>query len=256
MAEIFPNCTLPLQLSHTNTIITFNATNFPNKLDISFEANYTIFNSGNTTTIPIIAPLSLALDINHLIFNVKMNNAQIPYDLINATPWDENLTAIDVYFLPRFIDLYPINLVRSNITIPKKNTSFIQYSFKGSIINPLKSRVPFYLTYYIGTWQEWEGNTTGKIELRVYGKEPGFATGGRDLSTMTPQYVKIDGGTSFSYAWNNVKVPLMDVGIVYYKESSLFEEIIVIIANFIPIILLISITTIIIVVVIKKRKRK
>ncbi|MHA2197637.1 MAG: hypothetical protein ACXABO_18780, partial [Promethearchaeota archaeon] len=36
IAEIFPNCTLPLQLSHTNTIITFNATNFPNKLGISF----------------------------------------------------------------------------------------------------------------------------------------------------------------------------------------------------------------------------
>ncbi|MEE9376542.1 MAG: hypothetical protein V3V33_00720 [Candidatus Lokiarchaeia archaeon] len=32
IAEIFPNSTLPLQLSHTNTIIIFNATDFLIKL--------------------------------------------------------------------------------------------------------------------------------------------------------------------------------------------------------------------------------
>lgn len=44
IAEIFPNSTLSLQLTHTNTIISFNATDFPNKIGIDFDANYTIYN--------------------------------------------------------------------------------------------------------------------------------------------------------------------------------------------------------------------
>ena len=77
IAEIFPNSTLPLQLSHINTIISFNATDFSNKIDINFDANYTIFNPGNTTTIPIILPFSLAKNVSNFMFEVYANNTQI-----------------------------------------------------------------------------------------------------------------------------------------------------------------------------------
>ena len=44
IAEIFPNSTAPLKLSYTNILITFNNVDLSNKIDISFDANYTIYN--------------------------------------------------------------------------------------------------------------------------------------------------------------------------------------------------------------------
>ena len=97
IAELFPNSTLPLQLSHTNVIISFNATDLSKKIDIDFDAKYSIFNPENATSIPIILPLSLATNISNFIFEVYVNNTQVPFDLLSITPWNENITEIDVH---------------------------------------------------------------------------------------------------------------------------------------------------------------
>ena len=108
IGEIFPNCTIPLQLIHTDTLILFNATDFSHNLGINYDANYTMYNPGNISTLTIIVPFSLALGINDLVIEVHVNDIQIPYDLYDATPWNENKTEINVSFLPRWINLYPI----------------------------------------------------------------------------------------------------------------------------------------------------
>ena len=160
IAEIFPNKTLPLQLSHTNTIVKFNATDFPNKLDINFDANYTIYNPENTTTIPLILPFSLAINISDFMFDVQLNESQIPYSLLSVSPWNENITEVNIR-LPGFIETYPINLVRSNVTLFKNSSSVVRYQFRGSMNNPLASRDLLYIICSLGTSQEWLGNTTG-----------------------------------------------------------------------------------------------
>ena len=221
IAEIFPNSTLPLQLMQSNTIITFNGTNFNNKLDIHFDANYTLHNLGNTSTIPLIIPFSLTIDITTLIIEVQANYTQLPYELFEELPWNETMTIVDIYFLPHFYNMHPITLIKSQATIFKNRTSVIRVHFSGSIINPLKSKELLYIEYYEGSSQHWRGNTTGRIEFRVYGKQPIFSVGGLDHY----QLVDISGGRSLLTEWNNSSFSKRVVGLKYYREASLFEKI-------------------------------
>jgi len=222
IAEIFPNSTLPLQLTHTNTIISFNATDFPNKIDINFDANYTIFNPENTTSIPIILPFSLAKNVNDFMFEVHVNNTQILFDLLSISPWNENITEIDVH-LAWFVERYPIILIRNNVTLLKNSTSVIRYHFSGSMSNPLDSSNLFYIVHHLGTSQEWIGNSTGRVALRVYGKQPIYGRMGVNWAPC--QLVDIIGGKSYMCEWNNTKSPWMDIGVKFYRDTSLFEEI-------------------------------
>jgi hypothetical protein len=238
--EIYPNCTLSLQLSHTNTVIIFNASDFYNKIGIQFDANYTIYNPDNTTTILLILPFSLAINTSEFIFEVYANNTQIPYELFNS---------IETQYP------FPKTLLRSNVTLFKKNSSIIRYHFSGSINNPLNSRALIYIVYSVGTSLDWIGNTTGRIELRVYGKEPGFAGIGHPPNKDPPQVVDIIGGKSLSSEWNNTKPFRMSVGIQYYREATMFERIMEILGCVLPIFVAISITIITVVVIRRKRKR-
>jgi hypothetical protein len=255
IAEVFPNSTLPLQLIHTNTIIRINATDFSNKIGIDFDANYTIYNPENTTKMTFILPLSLAKNVSNFMFDVHINNSQIPYDLFSVSPWNESISVINVSFY--IIELYPITLIRSETTLLKNNTTVIRYQFSGSINNPLDSRDVIYIIYKLGTSQEWIGNTTGKLEFRVYGKQTifsrmGFYDGGH--FTENCSLIDINGAKSYICEWDNIHIPHGSIGIKYYKESSSFEELwILIILN---LSLYIFIGSIIVIVVLTRRKRK
>ena len=177
IGEIFPNCTLPLQLTYTNMIISIDATEFPNKIGIYFDANYTVYNPENTTAIPLMIPFSLKIDITKFTFDVFANNSPILYDLYSTTTWHENITAVDIYWLPPWLDITkhynnPIIFIRTNTTFLKNSTSVIRYRFNGSMNNIFDSKNLFYIAYYIGTSQEWIGNTSGSLKLT---KPPDFA---------------------------------------------------------------------------------
>lgn len=255
IAEIFPNCTLPLQLIRTNTIITFNATDFSNKIGINFDANYTIYNSENTTAIPVIVPFSLAINITNIMCEVKANNSQIPYDLFSVSPWDENMTEIDVYFLPRFIDMYPIIFIRCNITLLKNSTLIIRYQFSGSISNPLDSKNIFFIVYYIGSSQDWIGNNSGRVELRVYGKQPVFSGGVYPVGNC--YFLEINGGKTYICEWNNIQIPATYIGFKYetnwYTLMDALSTLGLIVINLLG---YFTITIIVIKVIIRRKKHK
>ncbi|MEE9379060.1 MAG: hypothetical protein V3V33_13595, partial [Candidatus Lokiarchaeia archaeon] len=133
----------------------------------------------------------------------------------------------------------------------------IRYQISGSMSNPLDSRDLFYIAYYLGTSQKWIGNTTGRVELRVYGKEPVFGRMGTILAPC--QLVDIIGGKSSICEWNNTKNPCMNVGIRYYREATPFEIFLNIIGWNIGTIRLIYITIPIIIiglVIIRKKRKK
>lgn len=257
IGEIFPNSTIPLQLIHTDTLIIFNASDFSHFLGIHYDANYTIYNPGNASTLTVIVPFSLALSINDLVFEVHVDDTQIPYDLYDATPWNENKTEIDVSFLPRWIDIYPVTLIRSKITFLQNSTSVIRYSFIGSMNIPSKPEDLFYITYHIGSSQEWEGTTSGKVELRAYGKQPVFSTSSSSTGgdfTNNSSLIDINGGRSFSHEWDDIHTPLGNIGVVYYRSTPKIE----IIWNFIVFQLLpfIGIAIIVIIVIVTKKRNK
>lgn len=251
IAEIFLNSTAPLQLSYTNTIITFNNADLSNKIDIGFDTNYTIYNQENTTTLTVIQPISLAVNTSEITFEVFANNTPISHDLINVSPWNENITAIDIQ-LAWFVEIYPITLIRSNITLLKNSTSIIRYRYSFSNHNPFEIRDIFYLVYHLGTSQEWIGDTTGRVELRVYGNQPVFGTTG--TGTIQSRVVDIIGGRSFICEWNNTVNLLVDIGARFYRGASPFVEMMEIIGFAFPISM--TVAGIIIIVLIRSKDRK
>jgi hypothetical protein len=259
IAEIFPNCTLPLQLSHTSTLIIINATEFPNKFSIQFDANYTIRNTENTTTIPLVVLFSLAIDIADLAFEVHANNNQIPYDLFSTTTWDENITAIDIYWLPSWIDLpafydNPITFIKTNVTLYRNSTSVIRYQIRCPMNNFFDSKESVYFSYYLGTSKEWIGNTTGIFEYLVYGKEPAYhQRGGSSFNGWDVTYTNIVDEVSLLFEWNNAWLPDGDIGFTFNREVSILERIM----QFMPYFLFsIAILIVIIIVVLLRKKQK
>ncbi|MFW9875801.1 MAG: hypothetical protein ACFFG0_22075 [Candidatus Thorarchaeota archaeon] len=223
IGEIFPNCTLPLHLLYSSTIIIFNATNFPNNIDIQFDANYTIYNSDNTTTIPINIPLSLETDITQFSVEVYLNETQIPYDFFSTSNWNENITVSDVQL--RIIGKYPITLIRSNVTILKNSSSVIRYHLSGTMNDIFESSDTFKIVYSVGTLKEWIGNTTGRAKLRAYGTQPLFSIIESYLEGYFIQYnisysiIDINGMRMFLCEWNNIKNPFLDIIVSYYGEE-------------------------------------
>ncbi len=257
IAEIFPNCTLPLQLTYTNTIIDIDATDLNNKNDFQFDANYTLYNPENTATVPLMIPISLKIDISKFTFEVFANNSQIQYDLFSTTTWNENITAVDVYWLPPGLDITerynnPVTFIRTNVTLFKNSTSVIRYRFNGSVNTHFDANNFFYIAYYIGTSQEWIGNTTGRTIFTVYGKQPEFPTGGDIIELGNSTYVKFDGGGSLFYKWFNAYHPRGYIGVGYGKEGiTVIMEIMLFLLPF----LIVAIVVILVIILSKKRKR-
>jgi len=233
IAEIFPNSTAPLQLSYTNTIITFNNVDLSDKIDVSFDATYTIYNQEKTTTLTIIQPFSLAINTSNVIFEVLANNTPISHDLISISPWDESIAAIDIQLALIFDERYPISLIRSNITLRNNSMSIIRYRYSFSIYNPYDIMNIFYMVYHIGTSEAWMGNTTGRVELKAYGSQPQFSM--VYIRSAPCQVVDIIGGRSCIYEWNNTISPLMDIGASFSRGSSPFVEMMEILAFILPI---------------------
>ncbi|MFX1571183.1 MAG: hypothetical protein ACFFB0_00370 [Promethearchaeota archaeon] len=234
IGEIFPNCTLPLQLSHTSTLITINTTKSLRKASISFNANYTISNHGNTNTVTVILPFSLALNITEFTVQILTNQTQIPYDLFDIPTWKTNFAKVDIYFLPRSVNIYPLTFIKSNITFLRNSTLIIRYQFKSLLENPLDSRDFFFLMYYLGTSQKWIGNTTGRVELQVYGKQPIFSTAYYKVDQIPnvsgPYVIEFNGGKTFAYEWDNINIFRMSVGMRFYRELTTLEKFIDIMA--------------------------
>ena len=251
IAEIYPNSTTPLQLSYTNTIVNFDATDLSNKIDIHFDANYTISNQENKTTLDLILPFSLAINITEVIIEVFANNSPITYDLISFTNKDEIVTPINIQ-LEWFRDVYPIILIKSNVTLPKNSTTVLRYLLSGSNDNPFDLKDLVYHVYHVGTSEEWMGNTTGRVELRVYGTKYHFSMS--SIRSAPSQVIDFTGGKSYICDWNNTLTPIMDVGVQFYRETSFFEEWLELFAFVFPL----SITNIgvIIIILIKRSERK
>jgi len=170
--------------------------------------------------------------------------------------WNENATEIEIYYLPGPFDKYPIRFIRSNVTLFKNSTLIIRYHFSGLMSNPLDSRDVFYIQYYLGSSQEWIRNTTGRIEFRIYGRQPIFNFGW----CHSHEVIDIDGGQSFICEWNNVEIQRVVVGLRYYRELTPFEKFIDILAldNFYTWVIFITIAVFIvgIVFIIKNQKKR
>lgn len=213
IGEILPNRTLSLNLLNSNVVITINSIDYPDKIGINFDANYTFFNPENNSNIRLILPFSLGIEVIKSNFNVKLNKTQIDFDLYNFTVGTVNITEIDLDFISMFLIHNPITLIQCNLTILENETYTIRYKFSGLINNPLNSWDGLFMVYYLNTSKTWYGNTTGRVEFRVYGKLPVFSTMGYYDGEV--QVFDISGGKSAIWDWNNIKMNMLAIGIRY-----------------------------------------
>lgn len=256
IGEILSNQTLTLNLLNSNVVITINSTHYPDKIGINFNANYTIFNPENNTNIKLVLPFSLGIEVIKSNFKVRLNKTQIDFDLYNFTEGTVNETEIYLDFISMFYIHNPITLIQSNLTILENETYTIGYKFSGLMKSPISSGGTLYIVYYLNTSKTWNGNTTGKVEFRVYGKIPGFATMGSGSYDRKVQIFDIIGGKSAIWEWNNRKMNMLAIGIVYDERSySLFgiwDIIGIITVNVVFYIIIITV----IIIIVRKRKRK
>ena len=251
IADIFPRTNTTVRLININTMITIDATDFYNKIGISFDGNYTLFNPENTTNLTLILPFSLCLDVQNSTFEASVNDSQIPFEVLSNT--EENLTStgINLDFLKYFVVHCPITLITSNLTLLENKTYIVNYQFSGSIPKPLGFRNLFYMAYHLETARVWKGNLTQRLEFKVFGKLPIYSSfGGLDGVTQSSD---IQGGKSFIYEWNKGKIDTIYVGITYYGSTSedVFGIVTMVVLNSLPYIAIISV----VVIWLKRRKR-
>ena len=219
IGELLSNRTLSLNLINSNVLITINSTNYPEKIGLNFDADYTIFNPENNTNIKLGLPFSLGFDVIKSNFQVRLNKTQIDFNLCNFTTETVNETKFDLDFISRFYIPNPITLIQSNFTILENATYSIGYKFSGVMNNPINSiRDTLSLFYYLNTSKVWNGNTTGRVEFRIYGTIPTFAMTYHSYYPEV-QIIEIIGGKSASWEWNNRKMKMLAVGICYDERS-------------------------------------
>jgi hypothetical protein len=254
IGEILPNRTLSLNLLNSNVVIMFNSTNYPDKIGINFNANYTFFNPGNNSNLRLILPFSLGIEVIESNFNLKLNKTQMDFDLYNFTENSENFSEIDLDFISRFLIHNAITIIECNLTILENESYTIGYNFSGVMNHPFDSRVLLYMVYYLNTSKSWSGNTNGKVEFKVYGKLPIFSRMGNYGGET--QVLDISGGKSAVWEWNKLQMNILAIGIVYDESTySLFGiwDIGNIVMNIAFYVIIISI---IIIILVRRKSRK
>lgn len=255
IGELLSNRTLSLNLINSNVLITINSTNYPDKIGLNFDANYIIFNPENNTNIKLGLPFSLGFDVIKSNFQVRLNKTQIDFNLCNFTTETINETKINLDFLSRFYISNPITLIQSNLTILENETYTIGYKFSGVMINPSDSGETLCIFYYLNTSKEWNGNTTGKVEFRIFGKLPSFAATW-NFYCPEVQISDIIEGKSALWEWSNRKMNMLAVGIFYdeisYSDFNIWYLIGMITLNVAFIIIIVGI----IILVLDKRKSR
>ncbi len=251
ISEILPNRTLSLNLLNRNVVIKINASNYPDNVQIDFNANYTIFNAENDSNLTLGLPFFLRINVSKSNFSVKLNNVPIDFVLENYTQGATNSSEFDLDFFSHFINEKPVIVIKCNITILKYESIKIEYDFNGIV----DFWDDIYFGYYLNASKTWNGNTTGRVEFRVFGKVPSFFTSGDYHGNK--QVSDIIEGISCIWEWYNLKVNTLVFGIEYYSynfyPNLTIYDIFIIIINITAYILIISA---IIYFIVKRKSRK
>jgi len=253
IADIFPNNNnTNIHLLNASASITLNATDLINKIGVTFNGTYTLFNPQNPTNLNIILPFSLCLDVAGATFGASVNDTQVPLEIVSIT--EENLTSteVNIDIIPAFAVHCPITLITSNLTLLENNTYVVKYQFEGSIPKPLSFRNLFYMVYSSDTAKLWKGNATERVELKAFGGNPVFSIAGNYEGL--PQMLDIAGGKRYICEWNNTQNSTVQIGIRFYGSTLEISPgmIVIIVLNTLAYLAITSV----IVIWITRRKRK
>jgi len=107
------------------------------------------------------------------------------------------------------------------------------------------------MIYSSGSAKYWKGNAPEKVEYKIFGRIPGFGTGGG--FSGTEQIIDIDGGKRFICEWDNAQIDPFAIRISY--DDRKWEPFDVSPAAFILNIIFYGVLSGVVVILIKRRKR-
>lgn len=222
IADIFPKSNnTNIHLLNAGANITLNATDLINKIGVTFNGRYTLFNPQNPTNLTIVLPFSLCLNVVYATFGVSVNDSQVPFELVSFT--EENLTSMEtkIDIIPVYAVHCPITLITFNLTLLENNTYIVKYQFEGSIVHTLSFPNSFYMVYSSDTAKLWKGNATEKVEFKTFGGNPHFGIVGN--YEVLPQELDIVGGKRFICEWDNAQSNNIQIGIIFYGSTNEFS---------------------------------
>jgi len=231
----------------TNASVTFeiNYSKTSNKIFLSFNGNYTIYNPANSIMMTLLAPFSEDFKNLESTCLIKSEDNTIPFSFLERD--------LDDYTWEEYISGYTRKLLVIDMDFPENDSIELEYTFDAYLnIKDYHDSV-LRIIYDVGTSRAWNGTITERVEFNVYKKQPDSY-----LNSSYDNYefmiFDIEDGQSYVWEWKNEMISANNVYISYSYYNSwryAFGKILLIL--FYP---LLIIALIAIVVLSRKRRHK
>jgi len=198
------NCSLIM----TNASIIFNIEHRTNRIDISFEGNYTVYNPDESLNMTLVAPFSTDFYNLESTCIVKVGGNITPFSFLEynffESPWEQYLdTRFEMSSRRKFIVI--------NTTVAENSSIELEYSFEAYTVDPNSVDV-LEIYYDVGTSRAWNGSITERVEFKVHGKLPdSYSEYEQGNCTIT----NIENGKSYVWEWLNEVITTNSVYIKY-----------------------------------------
>ncbi|MHA2288434.1 MAG: hypothetical protein ACXABG_06570 [Promethearchaeota archaeon] len=216
--NFFPeeNCSLIM----TNAMVLFNVDyeEQDNRIDISFNGNYTIFNPEAAQNITLAAPFSPVFKNLESTCVIKIDDSIKAFKFIEhhwSDPWDEYLDSVGLGMSNKR------NFILTNATFPENSSVKIEYSFDAYIDQP-NSDDRLLIYYDVGTSRAWNGTITECVEFKTYGKLPDSYSNNSDWYNYNFTISSFTNGKSYKWDWVDETILRNSVYIAYYYPFNRF----------------------------------
>ena len=230
----------------TNVSVSFeiNYSKTSNKIFLSFNGNYTIYNPAESIMMTLLAPFSDDFKNLESTCMIKSEDNTIPFSFrerdLDYYPWDE------------YISGNTRKLLVIEMDFPENDSIELEYIFDAYLnIKDYQDSV-LRIFYDVGTSRAWNGTITERVEFNVYKKQPDSY-----LNSSYDNYefmiFDIEDGQSYVWEWKNemINTDSVYISYSYYNEWRYsFGKLFLIL--FYPV----GIISLIVIVVLLRRRRK
>lgn len=249
-----------LSMTNAEVLMEIDATSFREGFLVTFDGNYTITNSGDTTEIQVGAPFyspyfgyssfqnydEMLEDMNNTL-KITVNSIEIPFLLSYI---NESLAVYWHQYIPDvgWTRLFAV----CNITLGASSENVLRFSWIAHIQRHTRSKfVDFY--YDVGTSRGWEGTISETVTFKVIGHQPQYYTDyEEDHFEKQCQISNFKEGKLYSWEWLNERINESVVGVRY--DTDKWTEYILYFFVIIPLVTIASV--IFAIFILRKRKLK
>jgi len=205
------NCSLIM----TNASIIFNIEYLTNRIDISFEGNYTVYNPDESLNMTLVAPFSTDFYNLESTCIVKVGGNVTSFSFLEynffESPWEQYLdTRFEMSSRRKFIVI--------NTTVAENSSIELEYSFEAYTVDPNSVDV-LEIYYDVGTSRAWNGSITERVEFKAHGKLPDSYS---DYEGANCTITSIENGKSYVWEWLNEVITANRVYIKYRNPGRYF----------------------------------